>query len=340
MQKYSVRESLATDHGTALAVWTRNVPGVDFAKRYDWYYLNNPYGVFSYLLTDENDSAIGAAGLSARRFHCSGKPQLVGLCSDFSVDVSSRFLIPAAGLQRRVVAKGLERFPFIYGFPNNRAIGVMVRVGYKLLGSVPNYTFVLHTRYYLQRKRVPAAIVTSVDTLIRGWVRTLSLLTSKQALHETNTIDARFDWLWRDASKAMFTGIRDARFLQWRFLRHPIERFRVFVLPDAMGSIRGYAVVSVGENGQWRVVDFLASQSRPAALPTLLIALVQQAFDEGASSLNLEFFGVSGVHRTLRAIGFRRRPHWRQVLVATEDKALASLLSAQCNWYITSADED
>lgn len=338
MTRYTVRESPPADgHTESLAVWERNFPAIEFAKRYDWYYRRNPCDVYSFLLTDENGRAIGAAGLAARRFHLFGEERLVGLCSDFSVDAGRRFLSPALQLQRSVLHRGLEQFPFVYGFPNDKAVAVMERVGYRLVCVIPNYTLVLRSAGYLHRTSL-SPVSPAVDLATRIWMH-LSGVTAADELQETHGVDSRFDDLWREADKAMFTAVRDARFLQWRFLHHPVDRFRVFVLPGEDSRLRGYIVARIDDNGYWRVFDFLV-RPRTGSFKALLFALVRRAYDEGATAVNLEFFGDGRVHRALRAAGFWRRPHWRRVVAAAGDDAQAARLRIEANWYLTSADED
>lgn len=342
--KYSVRElQSAEEHAPPLAVWLRNFPDPEaFRKRYDWYYRNNPHGVFSYVLTDERACTVGAAGLSARRFLLGGEAQFVGLCSDFSVDPGSRFLRPALQLQRAVLRNGLARFPFIYGFPNDRALGVMMRVGYRRLGQLPHYTLPLRSDYYFRRHPLwPAPTARIVDTLIGAWLRASMIAAPRaEALEEVGAVDSRFDDLWRAAVRAPIMGIRDARFLEWRFLRNPVQRFRIFVLPSDSQALLGYAVVHGDEAGHWHIFDFLVRPGR-GVLAALMLGLVRYGLREEVNSINLEFFGLPRAHRVLQALGFRRRRHWRRIVLAPAgDGFPQERLYAPSNWYITSADED
>lgn len=333
------------DHGHALGVWLRNFPNpTRFIKRYDWYYCRNPRTVYSFLLKDDS-GPIGAAGLAERRFGGAASAYSVGLCSDFVVDKSRRSVGPALQLQRWVMKTGLQRFAFLYGFPNIQALAVMRRAGYHQLGELSCYTMAFRSHYYL-RRLLPAVIAPwlsrPMDLLLLAWSKASRCFAAQDCmLQELAALDDRFDRLWETSRlKAPFMAQRDRAFLEWRFITNPTDRFKVFGCIQKDGALTGYAVVKIDESGHWRVVDFLACDGK--GLISLFAHLVDHARGAGASSMTVGFFGHRLPEKCLRACGFVVRPNRRMIVVATApaaDDGQARLYKKN-HWYLTSADED
>lgn len=131
---------------------------------------------------------------------------------------------------------GPEKAVLLYGFPGK-------------------YHFDIGKKYLsYQALRGGAAFMTAL---------TERLATRNDALPDyvmvrTETVDTAFDALWDQcASDYPFAVIRNAGFIDWRFLRHPIHSYDVWVYrhvsrPDACG----YAVVSIVD-GTARLLDML-----------------------------------------------------------------------------------
>jgi hypothetical protein len=99
--------------------------------------------------------------------------------------------------------------------------------------------------------------------------------------------DARWDALWeRLAPRTDVAGVRDARYLRWRYLARPDTRYEILAAEAAGGALEGYLV--------WRpidrfglacafVVDCAADPERPLAARRLLATFARRARARGAS---------------------------------------------------------
>lgn len=341
--KYTVSLASGNEgHDLALEVWLRNFPNPGrFRARHEWYYHNNPYSVYSFLLTDDKQRRVGAAGLSERSFSTPEGPRRVGLCSDFAIDAADRCIGPALRLQKTVIEKGLNEYPLLYGFPNERAAVVMKRAGYVPLGKLHSLALMLDSDYYLLRRwpgTWSTAVSRALDGLTAAWIRLLHVMFGRGCrMQETDMVDARFDTLWsRCAFRTLYTTQRTRAFLEWRFTRSPVDRYRIFTFTlPASDELCGYAVVR-NRDGHWHLVDFLPLTLR--YLPMMMTHLLRAARNENVKSVTVEFLGPRAVVLAFRAIGFYPRPTVRCIVFKSRD-SVPDLLRHE-TWYVTGADED
>ena len=132
------------------------------------------------------------------------------------------------------------------------------------------------------------------------------------------------------------TGVRDARFLGWRFVDCPFGDFEFFTLEDRrVPGIVAYAVTQTrGETLQ--VVDFLTDPAHEPAGRVLWIELARAAWQRGMASLSVEFLGPEKIAAGMEAAGLVAREQ-RGLYAASED---VPGLGEPGGWYFTSADED
>lgn len=81
-------------------------------------------------------------------------------------------------------------------------------------------------------------------------------------IEQVTRIDHRFDALWHECCAYYpFSVIRNTAFLEWRFIRHPLHQYELWVYkPYFRPGMRAYAVLLIEET-KTRVVDILAPPS-------------------------------------------------------------------------------
>jgi len=80
----------------------RNRVDIDYIKRYDWIYLNNPYGRAKawIIFDDKSNRPVGFTGVFPRPVYVEGEKYLAWNCGDFSIDKKYRTLGVALKLRR------------------------------------------------------------------------------------------------------------------------------------------------------------------------------------------------------------------------------------------------
>jgi hypothetical protein len=138
---------------------------------------------------------------------------------------------------------------------------------------------------------------------------------------------------------------RGAGYLNWRFMRNPRCRYRVFGA-FAGNRLEGYVVTRLNlarpnPRREGEIVDWLVA---PDSTPSLLAALVQAGVDrlgrEGAWIITCAGLDPA-LADAMAANGFRLRPTERlPFFVKAADPALQTRLCAGGDWFLTRGDFD
>jgi len=340
---YSVTVAdLNADRASVVALWQINPLQPELADaKYQWFYLDNPNGPTRQLLLrhESQPEPVGATGMVTRQFLARGVPLSAGMLTDLFVQAEHRSLFPALMLQKRLRQLGLEAHELLYGYPNDKSLLIVRRLGYKQFGELTKFVCLLRHGDYLQRwlPRGPSRVLGAIaDRLLPLAFRPHRLLLASWRGEWLDGVDERFDTLWEHARHADgIIGVRDRRFLSWRFFARPSHRYRVFALSaSASDEIAGYAVCE-GLGDTLHIRDLLVAPQIAGALRVLLHLLVQQARRQTWARLSFECFGNEVLHRTLRAGGLFERGKTPLVAVWRPDASTAEL-----EWYLTAADTE
>ncbi|MGH9885288.1 MAG: hypothetical protein ACREBE_07155, partial [bacterium] len=198
-----------------------------------------------------SDDIVGTSGFSIRRFQLGGTEVRAAVCGDLVVAREHRSLLPALRLVRAVREHAVGEYAFCYGFPNEKAQGVMVRAGFQVLGKTTRYARVLRHAGYLRevaaRVRARPELAPVVDSAVRhrrlaralapildvarlaGGLPDIARARAAYRLLWLRTtdgqrgVDARFDQLWdRARSEYGVIGARTSAMLRWRYPRGEI----------------------------------------------------------------------------------------------------------------------
>jgi hypothetical protein len=351
--RYSVTQADAERALALVPLWAANLPiESDPYEKYRWYYLDNPSGRGEALMLQCEEQStvrcVGAEGIGVRTVHVNGAPVRVGLLADLAVETPHRTVLPALTLLRAVCAHCRDTYVFAYGFPNEHAVGVFARAGYRRLGKMTRYVLVLRHAPYVAKWVKSDALSWAAGLALDGpphlrrAMRTLGHFRSLRLTWST-TIDERFDALWAACRNvAPIVGQRDAAHIRWRFFERPGASvpFRIATLEDEDSPLlRGYAVVERTESAV-HVRDILART--PADTHALLDRLAFAARREGASSLSVRTLGETSLAELLVEHGFSPRESTRAMMIdvaRTASSDAMKIVEAR-RWYVTDGDED
>jgi hypothetical protein len=161
-----------------------------------------------------------------------------------------------------------------------------------------------------------------------------------------DTASAAFDDIWRraKASAALgVAGVRDARFVDWRFFRDPTTK-HVVLVARAGAEPRGYAAACVVTQRGLRygkLMDLFCAPEDDAATRALLAAALRTL-----ASLGAEVCITKGLHPAIRArlaSHFPLRPRLPAAPARLQwlgDPALADRVYDAASWHATFADGD
>ena len=342
-------------------LWRDNLGLATSAEdKFHWLYRDAPDAADTVFVLEavENDQArvVGANGMVRRRFWVAGRELRAVVSCDFAVDRAHRSLFPALSLLRMFREDVAARFDLAYGFPNEKAEGVLKRAGFKELGRTRRWAKVLRhagyatrlssrqdvlavVRLAASRPWVARAVAAIVDvTRAAAGSLTMARGAVKYQVRSHDAPDERWDALWHAARDEYdVAGARTSAFLRWRFAQVPDIRF-VTIQRRGDQRLRAYAVLQFDHvTGAAHVRDLFGHHED---LGGLIDALAPLAYRAGASSLSVRYLGAPAVERLFAGRGFTLREGSRCVVLDTGPAADGAIVADANRWHLLDVDED
>jgi hypothetical protein len=305
-----------------------------------------------------NAEIIGSNGFSIRRFQLGADLEgRAAVSGDLVVAHAHRGLLPALHLVRAVREHTMSEFALCYGFPNDKAKGVMVRAGFRVLGTTTRYARVLQHATYLPqvaaRLQAPPRLAKIVNAAARHQlVRRLTPLLDiarlagqlpeivhARARHRLTVLDgpdARFDELWERArSEYDVIGVRTAAMLRWRYPRGTLAA----LVRSSDHALMAYALFELDASRNAHIRDVFGHKS---ALEPLFALLLPALWWRGAVSASIRILGAPYLAAVVGAHGFEPRPGQRTIVVQVgrEHEAVRARLDDAAAWHMLDLDED
>jgi hypothetical protein len=320
----------------------RDVYGTNFDSKYDWAYRSDPDGASLFVAKMPDGSVIGMVGVVRRRFSVNWRMTEAWQLVDFATAPSHRNLLTALSLQKHAIrihpGCGIS---LLYGFPNEKSVRVQLRAGFKELGMMGRWVKPLNLKAHLEKKHVPQAgmIAPIGNAVFRISDYFRFSITEGYACKKLDSFDRSFNALWESAStRFLGIGIRDAEYLNWRFIANPDVSYDIFALMRADSLPAGYIVYAVRE-GVCHITDMLAKSEK--AMFLMLMKFSQMMRRESISMISFQFGGDDKVGSVLTRAGFILRERGMRVLIYAGSIPYENRITERMSlWYLTDADRD
>ena len=337
-----------------ISLWRQNLADIDhLEEKYDWHFLNNPFGQGQIWILKADGHPIGTTSLAMRPLKVRDTVTTAGVACDLAVNKDHRFLQPALMLQRALMSTARAGIGMLYGVPNPGGASVMKHVGYREFCPVHRYAKVLRMSHYLQRSGKLGAMAPLIgkiaDQGMAAW-HSIGRRTDSRGTQVLHGFDERFDELWNQlGSKQTTLTVRDRKFLQWRYRDCPLRKYKTIGLQTDGGSrLLGYLIYYVEAHSS--VCADLVALDGAGNLDCLLSSWAALASGDGLASLSVSC-SDEVLAATLMSRGFSKRstilackPHGRtppheqcKTLFTHERQAPSEPLVAE-SWYYTEGD--
>ncbi|WP_405420004.1 hypothetical protein [Marinobacter flavimaris] len=223
---------------------------------WDWQFQSNPFGFRfdSVVLVDRKDQVVGFNGVMPVMASDRGAELPVLWSCDF-------FLAPAwrgKGLGSEIKHELHKKAPVIMAFGiSDRASEVLKHLGWVQDISVESYRMIRKVGGWRSWAFMALQLANRVarGILSLRWLATVPKdlhLSVRSSLPARDTVDS----LWRACAESYErVVVRDYRYLDWRYQKHPLARY-AFVRAERAGELEGILVVRThGE--QLRIVDYV-----------------------------------------------------------------------------------
>ncbi|MCL2822537.1 MAG: GNAT family N-acetyltransferase [Polyangiaceae bacterium] len=323
-------------------------------RRWRWLYDANPAGrTLTYVVRHvETDQIVGAASVFPRDVQIQGKVYKAGVLADFVTHKAHRVAGPAVMVQRAIAdahrEKGLD---LLFGYPNKGAAPIFPRLRFQTVCESSLWVKPLRTARKLSTYLHPVTahlVAPFADSLLAfNDLRLASTRrTGNSVKHKTSFArlpDHTFDELWeRCQGQFEVCGVKSSAFLNWRYMEHTTERYRVFTSHSRDGSrVHGYVVFSVRGNRVF-VADMLSEDGYPG-LESLLLTFCRQMRCRGHESVCVNYAGDPRFLTSLRAIQFVKRVGSRKLIAFVSKDQPQELRDAVCNssaWFMHDGELD
>jgi GNAT superfamily N-acetyltransferase len=347
-----VRESIDDRIDDAIAILneTRHNATAD-AKRCQWMYFENPAGKAQLWVAKSGGELVGFAALVPRRVYVEGQVRRAWITADLSV-VRAHRRKGIAGAMRRAAREAIDagEVDLLYGHPNSKSSGAHRKAGYQCIGEMRRYALVLCTQPYLRkvlRNRTLAGMAARLADPLLGLTRRTRVDASLQ-IEEVQSFGPEFDDLDRvsTARQGGIIGVRDHRYLQWRYRSVP-EQWTAVLAARRGGVLCGYAVLRKpgpsapgSAAGTYELIDLFPYYD-PAVVSTLIAAAIDTARRAGKTSVSASLLDSNPVIPALRRAGFRLRGDRSNMFTyASADRPWHDLVASGYAWYIWDGDRD
>ncbi len=350
---YSVKVAdLEKDKETIVSILERNRSrtDTDYAKRFDWIYLNNPFGRAKawIIYNDDTGQAVGFTGVFPRPVFVNGKEYLAWNCGDFSIDKKYRALGVALKL-RRAAKNDVDagQMPFLYAHPNKRMEVVHLRVGHKKISEMRRFALPLKFNRYFKDK-LPLELLAKIVALPINYGFRLKYAL-KNAKNTKGQILANVECRAEhealfEAMKKQFNviGIRNCSFLQWKFADHPNFKYQQF------DCYRGNQLIGTLfftiKNQVVYLIDVLVNDYQEDIIPLFARFINEVYKNKLAQALSFILQINNPIIPLLRDLGFKERNDATSSVIAyaneEKNKQLAKIVLNGANWFMTVGDRD
>jgi hypothetical protein len=335
--------NLDTDRDLLVELLLRYLTPRSTARRFDWFYRDNPHGPGAAWLACESDSGevVGSGAIIPREMLVGGEPRMAGVMADFWMHPRHRTLGPAVKLQRACIEGVAERGWFsFFDLPQQSMHVVYRRLGVlgderlqrfaKVLRSGPQ----LEKRLKLPLLARPAGAVIDCALALRDRMRVRD---SRRvvALHE-GPFGEEFNELALQVSRESLVCVhRSARYLNWRFRDHYFLQHEIYTLREG-DRLLGFAAVTL-EGNLANVMDVFPA-TRADVLTDLVVGMARALRVKGIATLYVPLLASSRAAHTLRELGLSMRHEAPVVISSVTGNTPVAAKSPE--WFLSYGDID
>jgi GNAT superfamily N-acetyltransferase len=317
-------------------------------KYFNWRYLGRPGGQAPVIVMarDRQGETVGALALIPHLYWINDALAPVGLLGDISVDEAWRGKRIAQQMMHFLSGlDAVRELRYCMVLPNEAATRSLQKSGWSDVSRLDRSVRIVSIERELRRRSAPAWLakilsfgVTPVyERIFRAAPPDRSGAYEAAVLEE---VHAGSDELWGAIDKnGMVMACRDSDHLAWRFIRHPIKKYRFFVLTRD-GVLQGYVAYHV--RGEHCHIDDVLCRREPDLAAYLLYRFVLHQREAGAvNTVAVQINRNYASQPALTRVGFSRRRDFQRVMIKPRDDVTGDLAFLNgMNWFVTSGDKD
>ncbi len=330
----------------------RQTESFDYDKRFEWIYLNNPYGKAKawIIWNDKEKEPVGFTGVFPRPVYVNGKSIVCWNCGDFSIEKRYRTLGIALKLRKAAKAfidKGEP--PFLYAHPNERMELIHIKSGHKKIAHMQRYALPIRAtrliRSYVKNDTLTWFLSKPANFLLSLKYRFSTFLGINGQLHDSVKVGPAHNQLNERMAEAFkVVGGRDTTYLNWKFGENPnrsYQQFDMFYKQLLVGT-----VFFVRKKDAVYVLDVLVDDFDRfgGELFRMFINTIRKAYNRSIVSVSFILQEFNPFIEALKKLGFHYRADATSAVISYANNDIHPEISAAVldgkNWFMTVGDRD
>ena len=314
-------------------------------RRFEWLYLNNPFGIAkAWIAFDQDeDIVIGIAAAFPRLVQVYGENIVCWNLGDFAISESFRSLGPAILLQRACLLPIAEgKIPFSYDHPSVGMTAVYERIGVPPTGKVIRFAKPIKIDNKIKRyvgEGILARGFSSIGnrilefrdrsrTVVRGY---------DISLHQGRFGDEFSQLDLRVACSFKVSGRRTAEYLNWRYLDNPLYKYEVITVRYGE-KLLAYAVFT--QINQDAMLTDIFGEQNPEVVEILLVKIIEILRQRRILTLSIPLLEFNPLIPFVKRVGFYPRESSHVVFYTQQNGRLDGVITECKNWFLTYGDRD
>ena len=322
-----------TERAAILEVLKRELDGWVDDVKYDWLYLDNPFGeARCWVLEDDEKDIVGVAAAFPRVVRLGKRRLRAWALGDFCVAANLRSLGPAVKLQRpasQAVDDG--DVDLWYDFPSRAMMAVHQRMGCRPQGELVRLVYLLRADQAIRQRMSNRALTRGLSVVGNAVLSARNAITNRYPGISSAILSADFSEPYETGDVAA-PGVfleKTCAYLNWRYRANPLGNPSVLTVGDNKGAIVfTYSGDDVG------VMDVLGA-SDERVFRELVLGVIERARADGAAAVGTT---VSARHPWLErfvTLGFSKRDTVPFIVYARAD-----ISNEPTPWFLMSGDRD
>lgn len=339
------RDPRAEDNAALTAVFNAAFHRNDTAELLEWRYRRNPHGLARTIIAaGERDEVAGAYSYVPRKFSIGGKVVTVFQASDAMVFEHWQRKGIFTGLDKILAERAAaEGIPFGFAFCGRRSQKGFLANGWKPIAPYRTWTRILKiTKTSFDARKSDGRLRRAMIPI--EWLRAKSTdSTIKKCLEGfSDEPITNFGKKLAEIPPPKYTifGMRDAEYLNWRYLWTPRRTHVPFRLLRG-NEVVGYFDIECAASGRGYLLD--ARGADEASERAAIAAAIEKLKIVGASTVQTTVIDGSFLDTTIRPFGFeppRDRETLPFIIRIFNDTPESRLALDPKNWYIFDGDRD
>lgn len=264
---------------------------------FDWQYTQNPHsdGRSPFMLAIRNAEIIGVRGVMPARLIYQGVPRMAVWNCDVHVAVRFRGQGIVVELKNRM--QDDADVMMAYGSTDTMR-RVLDRSGWQASRAVAGYSF------HVSEPGMKGALKNLQTKLYRHGQWPARKTSTEVTVYADSDFEPDVDELWARSAPTHFSAVeRDAAYLNWKYRRHPLLRYRWYGA-RADGRLSGLLVARPDADTSV-IVDYCGPLGADEVMADLVDAAVQDLSKRGTRRIHCETTDP-GMASALRRTGFRK----------------------------------